>query len=110
MNRSILVWSLVFLLTVLGLYQVKYRVRDVKSDVAALEAELAKEKESLHVLKAEWAYLNRPERLQQLSDRHLGLAPLSASQIANGDTLDALRADDAAASLLVPASGGNHEP
>jgi len=64
----------------LGLYLVKYRVQDVQLEVARAEAELAKERESLHLLNAEWAYLNRPERLEKLSQKYLALTPLESTQ------------------------------
>jgi hypothetical protein len=31
--------------------------------------------ESMHVLSAEWNFLNNPVRLQQLAEQHLGLVP-----------------------------------
>lgn len=64
----------------LGLYLVKYWVQDVQVEVAQAEAELKKERESLHLLGAEWAYLNRPERLEKLSQRYLELTPLDSAQ------------------------------
>jgi len=65
----------------IGLYLVKYAVQDVQRDVATLKTQLASEKESLHLLSAEWAYLNRPERLRALADRHLDLVPIDSRQI-----------------------------
>lgn len=64
----------------LGLYLVKYWVQDVQADVTKAQAELANERESLHLLGAEWAYLNRPERLEKLSQKYLELTPLSSTQ------------------------------
>jgi cell division protein FtsL len=64
-----------------GLYLVKYSVQDVQREADSLKRELAKEQESLHLLNAEWAYLNRPERLRELADRHLELAPMDSARI-----------------------------
>ncbi|PZP86825.1 MAG: cell division protein FtsL [Azospirillum brasilense] len=72
-----------------GIYLVKYTVQDVQRDVVALKTELAQERESLHLLNAEWAYLNRPERLRELSDRHLALAPMDSRQIQDVGVLPA---------------------
>lgn len=71
----------------LGLYLVKYWVQDVQQEVGAVELALNKEKESLHLLNAEWAYLNRPERLKALSEKYLNLAPLKSAQFISFNAL-----------------------
>lgn len=83
MNKHLtaLICMLCFGIATFGLYMVKYTVQNVQRDVASLETELKGERESLHLLNAEWAYLNRPERLRDLSDKHLALAPLDSRQI-----------------------------
>lgn len=63
------------------LFQVKYKVQALQSEAATLEKQLAEEREALHVAAAEWAYLNRPERLQVLADKYLALAPIATAQI-----------------------------
>ncbi len=94
-------------LAIFGLYQVKYQVRDVKNKVKALEVQLVKERNSLHVLKAEWAYLNRPERLQHLSQKYFTMAPLSGTQLVDVKTLPpAIILRD---SPILPASVNVHE-
>lgn len=70
-----------------SLYQVKYRVQAIQSEIAQVKRELDTERESLNVAAAEWAYLNQPQRLQRLAERHLSLKPLDTKQIA---TLDAV--------------------
>lgn len=89
MNARILVNMVCVAVLAIGLYLVKYSVQDVQRNVSQLKAELATEKESLHLLNAEWAYLNRPDRLRKLADRHLELTPLDSRQINNVSALPA---------------------
>lgn len=81
MNARILVHMVLFIVLAVGVYLVKYSVQDVQRELAARKTELATEKETIHLLNAEWAYLNRPDRLRQLADRHLDLVPLDSRQI-----------------------------
>lgn len=89
MNARILVNMISIAVLAIGLYLVKYSVADVQRDVVKLRGELANERESLHLLNAEWAYLNRPERLRRLADRHLDLAPMDSRQIGHVAVLPA---------------------
>ena len=81
MNLRVLINMVCVAVLAIGLYLVKYSVQDVQRNVVTLRQDLAAEKESLHLLNAEWAYLNRPDRLRQLADRHLALVPLDSRQI-----------------------------
>ena len=81
MNLRVLINMVCIAVLAIGVYLVKYSVQDVQRNVVTLRADLASEKESLHLLNAEWAYLNRPDRLRQLADRHLALVPLDSRQI-----------------------------
>jgi hypothetical protein len=64
-------------------YQVNYATRDAASRVAALQSQIAHQRETLAVLRAEWAYLKRPDRLSALAALYqddLGLVPLTPEQ------------------------------
>lgn len=47
-------------------YKENYRTQASLRRVTELQKQIAHERESISVLKAEWAYLNRPERLREL--------------------------------------------
>lgn len=60
-------------------YRVNNDTRDAMGRVASLQREIRSERETIAVLEAEWAYLNRPDRLLALSEEHfteLRLMPL----------------------------------
>ncbi|WP_316015506.1 cell division protein FtsL [Roseobacter sp. HKCCA0434] len=60
-------------------YQVNYRTKAALEFAHDLQREIDREREAISVLEVEWAWLNRPERLQSLVALHmetLGLMPL----------------------------------
>lgn len=63
------------------LYNGVHRVKAQGQHLTSLDAQIAREAEAIRVLKAEWTYLNQPDRLQDLARRHLALAPTGAWQI-----------------------------
>ncbi|MBB5753014.1 cell division protein FtsL [Prosthecomicrobium pneumaticum] len=67
-------------------YAMKHRAELAADHVKTLRADIAREKEALTLLKAEWSVLDQPARLQNLVARHAGflqLAPLDVRQIAS---------------------------
>ena len=63
------------------LYQVKTGI-DIREDkLAALESDIRKTKREIAVLEAEWAYLSRPERVMELSNRLLGMRPIARDRV-----------------------------
>ncbi|MGV8952548.1 MAG: cell division protein FtsL [Cypionkella sp.] len=67
-------------------YRENYTTQDALGEVSDLQDEIATLRESLTVQRAEWAYLNRPDRLRDLAtinfDR-LGLLPMEPTQFGN---------------------------
>lgn len=83
--RSIILTLSVVAIMALGFwaYRENYRTQAELADVRALQSEIADLREGLSVLNAEWAYLNRPDRLRELADlnfERLGLLPLEPEQ------------------------------
>ncbi len=74
-------WVIVIGAMAFGLFQSKEAVQAREDELARLNREILASQETVHVLRAEWSYLNRPERLARLAGRHLALGPMTAAQI-----------------------------
>lgn len=83
-KRTIALWVGIIIGAAYGLYEVKWQVRDLREQNLLTEAEIIKERRALEVLSAEWAYLTRPERLEQLTQKHLPeLVSSNGTQVAD---------------------------
>lgn len=74
----------------IALFSVKYRVQDLEEMRVALSHEIENEQKSIHILKAEWSYLNNPERIGKLAGRYLGYRPIDSSQMIQPAAIDAI--------------------
>jgi cell division protein FtsL len=82
MIRTLTVIGITALIVVsFGLYNSVYAAKGHERALQQLTADIAREGEAIRVLKAEWSYLNQPERLQALARKHLALAPTNPNQI-----------------------------
>jgi hypothetical protein len=61
-------------------YQIKMESTMRMERVLRLQAEVREQREAIATLRAEWAKLDAPLRLQGLADRHLKLKPITAQQ------------------------------
>lgn len=62
-------------------YTIKYETTLEAEQFQKLKAKTQRERDAIAVLKAEWSYLSRPDRLQALADSHLDLQPFSVGQV-----------------------------
>ena len=68
-------------------YSIKYETMFRAETVAGLRVEIKQEQDKIGTLRADWANLIRPERVQGLADKLLDLQPLALSQIVKVDAL-----------------------
>ena len=61
-------------------YRIKMESTVRTERVLRLRAEIREQRDAIAALRAEWAKLDAPLRLQGLADRHLALKPLVATQ------------------------------
>lgn len=83
---------LVFLmvLSAAAVYDMKYEAELASEAIGRQEARLGQLKEDISLLKAEWALLTRPARMQDLINRHhdiLDLVPMTADHIVRIDEI-----------------------
>lgn len=82
--RKVVVWGSVLIgLSLLVLFRINDRVRETEQQIASMVRELQEERESIHMLKAEWGYLTRPERLVQYVQYDHYLQPMTRETLAS---------------------------
>jgi len=72
---------MVFLVMAFGVFEVESRVQSMRNELASLNKQIKNDKEAIHVLKAEWTYLNKPDRLKEMSQRYLDLDMVTIEQV-----------------------------
>jgi hypothetical protein len=70
-------------------YSIKYETIYYAEQVKKLEKRMERERDAIAVLRAEWQHINKPVRLQVLTDRHLQLQAMQATQVASAKDLPA---------------------
>ena len=72
---------LISLIVLAGIYVIKVETWQLKKEVKVLERQIAKEQRAILELRAEWAYLTRPQRIERLARKHLKMRPAKPEQI-----------------------------
>lgn len=65
------------------LFTIAFEVSTLENRLSVLNGQITEDRDAIHVLRAEWGYLNQPERLDGLSQRYLELQPLDGSQLSD---------------------------
>ena len=69
------------------LFHVSYDVTSLEDDLSALNRDIVREQEAIRVLRAEWSYLNQPERLRNLAEELTSLVPIAPAQVIESATV-----------------------
>lgn len=69
-----------FVTAAIYVYKIKFDSTVQAEHVAVIRTEIKRERDSIAALRAEWAKLDTPARVQALAKRHLALKPLEATQ------------------------------
>ncbi|KAF2989475.1 hypothetical protein OGR47_13225 [Methylocystis sp. MJC1] len=82
-------------------YTIKYQTAYRLEQITKTKLEIKAERDAIAVLRAEWAYMTRPERLQPLADKYLPeLKPLQVSQLVPAAALPQKTRSDAIGAKL----------
>ena len=71
-------------------YVLKHQAEVAAEDVTRLQADIAKERDAIRTLNAEWSFLNQPSRLDALVQDHADyfqLQPFTPDQVATVDEI-----------------------
>lgn len=64
-----------------ALFWTAQRVQTAETKVRQLREASTSEQQAVHVLRAEWDYLNRPDRLEALAKQHLSMTPPKPGEV-----------------------------
>lgn len=76
MRKTLLKYGLLFSLLLLcgaTLIYISHAVQRIEKQVTIAENQIEREEEAIRVLRAEWAYLNQPQRLERIAGPILGM-------------------------------------
>ena len=84
---SFVIWLIVATAVAVGLYHINYEVKALERQLENVQSNIEAERERLHVLEAEWSYLNRPARIARLAREHLDMDAMQPDQVVRIDQL-----------------------
>lgn len=88
MNKSIIISLVALVLIGIGVSRVKYEVVFLRKNLNSTQREIEQCSDDLKVLGAEWSYLNNPQRLKKLCEKHLKfMKPIENSQVISYDEI-----------------------
>jgi hypothetical protein len=98
-----IVWFCIVIAVGYAMFQVKYEVMQQEQTLASLNKQITDGREQIRVLNAEWSYLTRPSRIEDLSARFLHLNGMNSAQILPLSAVPE-RADPSASLTKTPAT------
>jgi len=114
MKSAFLKYGSVMLFLVLSavmLMHVSQNVQQLERDVSRYDREIGQEKEKIRVLKAEWAYLNSPKRLEVLAAGGYDMqVPKTDVLVSDSASLSNIFPSNQSALSSITPSSGAHSP
>lgn len=105
---AVIVWTALATAAVAAMFRISFEVEKLEARLQDINQEIAREQEAIHVLQAEWSYLNRPQRIEDLSRELLpDLKPIAPDQFVTFARLpkrDGMEEDGTGAVSLGPAA------
>lgn len=81
-SYALLCWLLLITAAGYAMFHVSFQVEELEQELSDLNRTALNEQEAIHVLRAEWSYLSRPDRISELATELLpSLRPPVVSQI-----------------------------
>lgn len=108
MRRSTILMGLITCIIGGLLFQLKYEVMGLEAQYKNICYSIRSAEESISILKAEWAHLTSPDRLQKLAQKHLGIEQVTQKQLVSFQRLTPLdqpKVDIIADSIAIRAPG-----
>jgi cell division protein FtsL len=68
-------------------YSIKYETMRYSAEIVKVQHAIERENDRIVMLRAEWAHLTRPGRIQALADRHLEMQAVGADQVVKASDL-----------------------
>lgn len=85
-HGATILWAVLATVAGTGLFMLKYQVQGEEQRLRHIQKQIVQTEEEIHVLKAEWSYLNEPTRLRDLAERNLAMHPMKATQLSSIDS------------------------
>jgi hypothetical protein len=85
-----------------SLFLVKHRVQGLDEALQNINKGIVDDRETIHVLRAEWSYLNEPGRLKALAEHYLNMVPIGPEQVTTPLGLDERLAKKATPDFMHP--------
>ena len=78
---STMFWLVVVLVTGFAMFGVKYAVQSQEDELNRIKKATIAEEHAIRTNEAEWAYLTRPETLDEMNRHYLSLGPIATKQL-----------------------------
>jgi hypothetical protein len=78
---STMFWLVLVLVTGFAMFGVKYAVQSLEDELNRIKKATIAEEHAIRTNEAEWAYLTRPETLDEMNRHYLSLGPIATKQL-----------------------------